>query len=44
MIFSWITLYIGAYYYIGLILGVILLDLGLQSMHIMNQSTFLLLI
>lgn len=40
MIFSWITLYIGAYYYIGLILGVILLDFGLQSMHIMNQSTF----
>ncbi|MBO9618118.1 MAG: MFS transporter [Niabella sp.] len=37
---SWVVFYIGGYTYIGLILGVILLDLGLQSMHIMNQSSF----
>ncbi|WP_160139593.1 MFS transporter [Chryseobacterium sp. c4a] len=37
---SWIIFYFGGYTYFGLILGVILIDLGLQSMHISNQSTF----
>lgn len=37
---SWGIFYIGGYTYIGLVHGVILLDLGLQSMHIMNQSSF----
>lgn len=37
---SWIIFYFGGYTYFGLILGVILIDLGLQSMHISNQSSF----
>ncbi|MGJ7030490.1 MFS transporter [Niabella hirudinis] len=37
---SWCLFYFGGYTYAGLIIGVILLDLGLQSMHIMNQSSF----
>ncbi len=37
---SWCVFYIGGYTYAGMIIGVILLDLGLQSMHIMNQSSF----
>lgn len=40
LILSWGIFYIGGYTYIGLIIGVILLDLGLQSMHILNQSSF----
>lgn len=40
LLVSWIIFYWGGYTYIGLIIGVILLDLGLQSMHIMNQSSF----
>ena len=37
---SWIVFYFGGYTYFGLIVGVILIDLGLQSMHISNQSSF----
>ncbi len=37
---SWIIFYFGGYSYIGLILGVILIDLGLQVMHVSNQSSF----
>lgn len=40
LIMSWGMFYFGGYTYAGLIIGVILLDLGLQSMHIMNQSSF----
>lgn len=40
LLLSWVIFYFGGYTYIGLIVGVILLDLGLQSMHIMNQSSF----
>lgn len=40
LLLSWIVFYMGGYTYMGLIIGVILLDLGLQSMHIMNQSSF----
>ncbi|MCF3111377.1 MFS transporter [Niabella sp. CC-SYL272] len=40
LIVSWCIFYIGGYTYMGLIMGVILLDLGLQSMHILNQSSF----
>ncbi|MBO9591976.1 MAG: MFS transporter [Niabella sp.] len=40
LILSWCIFYIGGYTYAGLIVGVILLDLGLQSMHILNQSSF----
>lgn len=40
MTLSWIIFYFGGYTYVGLIIGIILLDLGLQSMHIMNQSSF----
>ncbi|UIR57679.1 MFS transporter [Sphingobacterium sp. SRCM116780] len=40
LLISWMILYFGGYTYIGLVVGVILLDLGLQSMHIMNQSSF----
>jgi len=40
MIFSWILFALFGNYYWGLIIGVILIDLGLQSMHILNQSDF----
>lgn len=40
ILLSWIIFYFGGYTYIGLIIGVILIDLGLQSMHISNQSSF----
>ncbi|WP_242626701.1 MFS transporter [Pseudobacter ginsenosidimutans] len=40
MLLSWGIFYVGGYTYIGLIIGIILIDLGLQSMHIMNQSSF----
>ncbi|WEK21627.1 MAG: MFS transporter [Candidatus Pedobacter colombiensis] len=40
LLISWIIFYFGGYTYLGLVVGVILLDLGLQSMHIMNQSSF----
>lgn len=40
MLLSWIIFYIGGDTFIGLIIGIILIDLGLQSMHIMNQSSF----
>lgn len=40
MIISWIIFFIAGYTYIGLTIGVILLDLGLQSSHISNQSSF----
>ena len=37
---SWLFIYFGGYTYWGLIIGIILIDLGLQSSHIMNQSDF----
>ncbi len=37
---SWLFTYFGGYTYIGLIIGIVLIDLGLQSTHIMNQSDF----
>ncbi|MGL5233408.1 MAG: MFS transporter, partial [Empedobacter falsenii] len=37
---SWIIFYFTGNTYIGLIVGVIILDLGLQSMHISNQASF----
>lgn len=40
LILSWVVFYFAGYTYIGLICGVILIDLGLQSMHIMNQAGF----
>ncbi len=40
IISSWAFLYFGGYTYGGLIIGIILIDLGLQAMHIMNQSDF----
>lgn len=40
MIFSWLLFALFGNYYWGLIIGVILIDLGLQSMHILNQSDF----
>lgn len=40
MLASWGAFYAGGYTYTGLIIGIILIDLGLQSMHIMNQSSF----
>lgn len=40
MLLSWVIFWLGGYTYIGLIIGIILIDLGLQSMHIMNQSSF----
>ena len=40
ILLSWFLFAIFGNYYWGLILGVILIDLGLQSMHILNQSDF----
>jgi len=40
LLISWVIFYFGGYSYIGLIIGVILIDLGLQTMHISNQSSF----
>lgn len=40
MLFSWLLFALFGNYYSGLIFGVILIDLGLQSMHILNQSDF----
>lgn len=40
LLLSWVIFYFGGYSYMGLISGVILIDLGLQSMHISNQSSF----
>jgi len=40
MLLSWLLFALFGNYYWGLILGVILIDLGLQSMHILNQSNF----
>ncbi|MEJ5053251.1 MFS transporter [Sphingobacterium sp. MYb382] len=37
---SWLFIYFGGNTYIGLIIGVILIDLGLQSSHIMNQADY----
>ncbi|MCC8409773.1 MFS transporter [Mucilaginibacter sp. UR6-1] len=38
MAVSWLIFGVYGYYFIGLIVGVILLDLGLQAMHITNQA------
>jgi len=40
MLISWLIFYGFGYTYMGLIIGIIFIDLGLQSMHIMNQSNF----
>lgn len=40
VISSWGFLYFGGFTYTGLIIGIILIDLGLQASHIMNQSDF----
>lgn len=40
LVLSWIIFLFAGYSYIGLIVGVILIDFGLQSMHISNQSSF----
>lgn len=40
LLLSWVFIYFGGYTYWGLIIGIILIDLGLQSSHIMNQSDF----
>lgn len=38
MIISWVIFGIAGATYIGLIIGIILLDMGLQSVHVCNQS------
>ncbi len=40
ILLSWIFTYFGGETYLGLIIGIILIDLGLQSSHIMNQSDY----
>ncbi|MFD1771876.1 MFS transporter [Sphingobacterium suaedae] len=37
---SWGFIYFGGATYIGLVLGIVLIDLGLQSSHIMNQTDY----
>ncbi|MCF8714237.1 MFS transporter [Joostella atrarenae] len=41
MIFAWLVFYFSTASIIGLVIGVILLDMGLQSLHITNQSIIL---
>lgn len=41
MIASWLVFYFSTASIIGLVIGVILLDMGLQSLHITNQSIIL---
>jgi predicted MFS family arabinose efflux permease len=38
-IFSWVIFWIGGYTYVGLIVGVIVLDVAMQAIHILNQSS-----
>ncbi|UIR57190.1 MFS transporter [Sphingobacterium sp. SRCM116780] len=40
MLLSWFFFSVLGSFYIGLIIGIILIDLGLQSMHILNQGDF----
>lgn len=40
MLISWVIFLSAGYTYVGLIVGVIFLDLGLQALHISNQSSF----
>ncbi|SFN13016.1 Predicted arabinose efflux permease, MFS family [Paenimyroides ummariense] len=40
ILLSWMFTYFAGYTYWGLIVGFILIDFGLQSSHIMNQSVF----
>ncbi len=40
LLISWFFIYFLGNSYIGLIIGIILIDLGLQSSHIMNQSDY----
>jgi predicted MFS family arabinose efflux permease len=38
MLFSWIIFGIGGSSYVGLVFGIIFLDMGLQGMHVTNQT------
>ncbi len=38
MLLSWIVFGVGGNTYLGLIIGIILLDMGLQGMHVTNQT------
>lgn len=38
MLLAWIVLGIGGFTYAGLIIGIIFLDMGLQGMHVTNQT------
>lgn len=40
ILLSWLFTYFGGNTYLGLIIGFVLIDFGLQSMHIMNQSDY----
>jgi len=40
LLLSWAFIYFGQHTYTGLIIGIILVDLGLQSSHIMNQTDY----
>ncbi|TDS10391.1 MFS transporter [Sphingobacterium paludis] len=40
LLLSWGFIYFGRNTYVGLIIGIILIDLGLQSAHIMNQTDY----
>lgn len=37
---SWVFIYFLGETYIGLVIGILLIDLGLQSLHIMNQTDY----
>lgn len=40
LLLSWLFIYFGGDSYVGLVIGIILIDLGLQSSHIMNQTDY----
>ncbi len=40
LLFSWFFTYFMGNTYLGLVIGIVMIDLGLQSSHIMNQSDY----
>ncbi|SEG74021.1 MFS transporter [Sphingobacterium lactis] len=40
LLISWFFIYFLGNYYIGLVIGIVMIDLGLQASHIMNQSDY----
>ena len=39
IISAWITLYVGQYSYVGIIAGILLIDIGMQCIQLSNQTS-----